>query len=88
MLTKFIQTKKSAWEDYLDTCVYAYNTAVHESSRFTPYKLMFGRKAVLPIDLEVSDNAGDLILEYADQQQQGYCHYYDLPIFIQGFFLL
>ena len=32
MLTKFIEGKKYAWEDYLDTCVYAYNTAVHVSS--------------------------------------------------------
>ena len=49
MLTKFIEGKKNAWEDYLDTCVYAYNTAVHESSRFSPYELMFGRNAILPV---------------------------------------
>ena len=67
MLTKFVQTRKSSWEDYLDTCVYAYNTSVHESSRFTPYELMFGRKAVLPVDLEVSQkSASDLLSEYID----------------------
>ena len=35
-------------EDYLDECVFAYNTAVHESSKYTPFELMFGRKAVIP----------------------------------------
>ena len=52
MLVKFIAEKKESWEDYLDTCVYAYNTSRHESSLFTPFQLMFGRRAVLPIELD------------------------------------
>jgi hypothetical protein len=32
MLVKFID-KKESWEHYLDTCVYAYNTSKHESSK-------------------------------------------------------
>ena len=36
----------------MDTCVYAYNTSKHESSRFSPFDIMFGRLAVLPIDLQ------------------------------------
>ena len=51
MLVKFIAEKEENWEDYLDTCVYAYNTSRHESSLFTPFQLMFGR-AVLPIELD------------------------------------
>lgn len=31
--------------------VYAYNTSKHESSKFTPFEVMFGRKAVLPVDV-------------------------------------
>ena len=27
MLVKFVHTNKDRWEDYLDTCVYAYNTS-------------------------------------------------------------
>ena len=52
MLVKFIDSKKERWEDYLDTCVYAYNTSRHESSKFTPFEVMFGRQAVLPVDLD------------------------------------
>ena len=56
MLVKFVAEKKETWEDYLDTCIYAYNTSHHESSLFTPFELMFGRKAVFPIDLSSSSN--------------------------------
>ena len=51
MLVKFITSRKESWQDYLDTCVYAYNTSHHDSTRFTPFELMFGRQAVLPIDI-------------------------------------
>ena len=49
----FVSTKKTKWSSYLDTCVFAYNTSRHDSSRFTPFELMFGRTATLPVDLDV-----------------------------------
>lgn len=52
MLIKFIDSKKDSWEDYLDTCVYAYNSAKHESSKFSPFEVMFGSRAVLPVDFD------------------------------------
>ena len=54
MLVKFVSNKKKEWNSYLDTCVFAYNTSRHESSKFTPFQLMFGRKATLLIDLDTS----------------------------------
>ena len=50
MLVKFVHSKKQKWSSFLDTCVFAYNTSQHESSKFTPFQLMFGRRATLPID--------------------------------------
>ncbi len=81
MLTKFIENKKSSWEDFLDTCIYAYNTAVHESSRFTPYELMFGRKAVLLIDLKFGGEASDILCEHrsvtkVNEGGLGCCNYF------------
>ena len=52
MLAKFVHDKKE-WSDLLDTSVFAYNTSRHESSKFTPFELMFNRKATIPIDVEL-----------------------------------
>lgn len=65
MIVKMIKDKKDSWESYIDSCVYAYNTAVHESSLYTPFELMFGRKAILPIDIDMdSQDPNSLISQY------------------------
>ena len=51
MIVKFVEEKKEKWEDYLFTCVYAYNTSKHESSKYAPFTVMFGRQAVLPVEV-------------------------------------
>ena len=50
-LRKYIQ-KKEKWDDYLDTCLFGYNTSKHESTKYTPFEIMFGRKANLLLDLD------------------------------------
>ena len=56
MLCKYIGTKKEQWEQYLDTCIYAYNTSIHESARFSPFELMFTCKPVLPIEINMGES--------------------------------
>ena len=69
MLVKFIDKKKESWEDYLDTCVYAYNTSKHESSKYSPFEVMFGRQAVLPVDLNVAKRCSEpLQMESIDDE--------------------
>eukprot|EP00731_Ephydatia_muelleri_P006450 Em0003g698a len=53
MLVKFIMDKKDVWDGFLDTCVYAYNTSVHESTSFSPFEVMFGRRGFMPVDIEI-----------------------------------
>ena len=68
MLVKFCHDKKDSWDEYLDTCVYAYSTSVHESTAFTQFaiELMFGRKARLPIDIEMDDHTPEECINQAD----------------------
>lgn len=52
-LSKFAQEKRESWDEQLVEVVYSYNTAVQESTRHSPFEVMFGRKANLPIDFNV-----------------------------------
>ena len=50
ILSKLISDHRRDWADFVPKAVLAYNTSVHESTGFTPYRLMFGREAILPLD--------------------------------------
>ena len=62
MLMKFANDKKELWYEYLDTCVYAYNISVHKSKSYSLFEVMYGRRAVLPIDIEL-DGSGNQWLD-------------------------
>ena len=51
--------QKQDWKKYVSSLVYFYNCTPHESTKFTPYELMFGRKPKLPIDLEYESERED-----------------------------
>ena len=62
MIVKLVQDKKEMCDEYLDTCVYAYNTSVHDSTTFSPFEVMFGRKAILPIDINIDKKEPGMML--------------------------
>ena len=70
MLVKYVEKKKNEWEKFLDTCVFAYNTSKHDSSEFSPFELMFFRKAVLPIDINTEANDVETILKDFNEAQE------------------
>ena len=49
------ETKELSGTNHV-TCVYAYNTSVQESTRFSPFEVMFGRKPTMPIDIDMATN--------------------------------
>ena len=60
------------WEDRLHKVCFAYNTSVQASTGHTPFFLMFGRQAQLPIDLVYrTGNADTPVNEYALQLKEG-----------------
>ncbi|RWR99628.1 integrase core domain protein-like protein, partial [Dinothrombium tinctorium] len=53
ILTSLINSKKESWADYLPYAVFAYNTAIHESTKFSPFYLVYGRDPLVPTDLRL-----------------------------------
>uniref|UniRef100_A0A8C5QC51 Gypsy retrotransposon integrase-like protein 1 n=1 Tax=Leptobrachium leishanense TaxID=445787 RepID=A0A8C5QC51_9ANUR len=53
MLGTLKDVQKRRWSQHVETLVHAYNCTRHESTGFSPYFLMFGREARLPIDIRL-----------------------------------
>ena len=53
ILSAFVSEHSTDWDEWLDQAVFAYNTSVHESTGLSPYELIFGRPARMPIEVEL-----------------------------------
>jgi hypothetical protein len=45
MLASYTNEKQNDWSDYVNLCVFAYNTAVQKSTKISPHEAMFGKPA-------------------------------------------
>ena len=50
MLKTLSSKEKANWKDYVSQLAFAYNSTVNKSTGFSPFFLLFGRSARLPID--------------------------------------
>ena len=51
MLAKTVSENRKDWDQHLPQVLFAYRTSLHESTRFTPFFLNFGRSPNLPVDV-------------------------------------
>lgn len=51
MLAVFVNHNRNDWDDHLPYLLMAYRSSEHESTKFTPNKLMIGREISCPINL-------------------------------------
>ena len=50
ILAMFAGKNRDDWDDLLPAVMMAYRSSVHESTGFSPYRLMFGEECTLPMD--------------------------------------
>lgn len=60
MLGKFADEFAANWDEYIPQVLFAYRTTKHRTTKFTPYRLVYGKEAILPIDLQVLPQEIDL----------------------------
>ena len=60
MLAMFAGKNLEDWDDLLPAVMMAYRSSVHESTRFSPYRLMFGEECTLPMDIGLPKQQSDL----------------------------
>ena len=53
MLSKYVDKEQRTWDQALPYLLFAFNSSSHDVTGASPYKLLFGREAVLPIDIEM-----------------------------------
>lgn len=51
-LRSFTNVHQTDWDEWIKFYAFTFNTTPHTEHNFTPYELVFGRKAILPHDLE------------------------------------
>ena len=52
-LLKYVNDEQDDWDEYLDSILFAYRTSKHASTQYSPFFLMYGRDAILPVELKV-----------------------------------
>jgi hypothetical protein len=52
-IAKLLSDKEKEWDEYIESVLLAYRTMKHDTTKFTPFQLLYGRQSRLPIELKV-----------------------------------
>ena len=56
MLSMYVNQYHSDWDEYLPFVIFAYNTNQQSSTKFSPFKILYGRDPLLPTEIELPKN--------------------------------
>ncbi|XP_069022273.1 gypsy retrotransposon integrase-like protein 1 isoform X1 [Embiotoca jacksoni] len=62
-VAQMVAEKQAEWDDFLDPVLFLFRTSANPTTKFTPYSLMFNRKASLPNETTLS------LLNYDEPEQ-------------------
>ena len=55
MLSMFVNDRRDNWHELLPFVMHAYRTSVHESTGYSPFRLMMGEECSLPQDVTTEE---------------------------------
>ena len=55
MLSMFVNDRRDNWNELLPFVMHAYRTSVHESTGYSPFRLMMGEECSLPQDVSTDE---------------------------------
>ena len=72
MIACIIDSDHKNWCSLLQTAVFAYNTNVQESTKVSPFEIIYARKANLPADISTNSmqELPEIIRKFMKQRQQ------------------
>jgi len=68
-IAKLSQDGEKEWDQYVDATLFAYRTKTHKMTGYSPFYLIYGRQATLPVELKIpsgrteNDNVEDILME-------------------------
>ena len=87
MLSVAVEESEGDWDLKIPTIMFAYRSSVHESTGESPFCLMFGREAPLPVDVMYSWQETMKAQNHLPKTRQTYCANVSVKL-MQGFTLI
>lgn len=53
-VVQMVAEKQADWDDYLDAVLFLFRTTINPTTKFSPYSLMFNRKANFPNEVKTA----------------------------------
>jgi len=50
-IAKYVQLVEEEWDKFIPSVLFAYRTMKHNTTKYEPFKLVYGRSAITPLDL-------------------------------------
>ena len=69
LLKKFISKSQRDWDDKLGESLWAYRITVRTPTKVTPFSLVYGYEAVLPLEIQISSMCVALTTEMTDEEK-------------------